>query len=155
MTVLVELSLGKSPCESCAEEMWWVLWMRAVSAEPDGWEAAWPGGAEDYRESGKDFEMPVVIEQLGATQAARELLRVLGLGGRARHLVDRRPDLRGASYNPNRCPRCSHVADWHHLERVVIEAAHSQRQLWTPAPVEVSAVRWAYLIDEQHNVRGF
>jgi hypothetical protein len=153
--VSVQLSLGKYPCESCTVEMWWALWMRATSPEPADWGDAWHGGAEEYFESGKDFAMPVVIEQPGATETARTLLLELNLGSRARQLVDRRQGLRGASYNPNRCPRCSHVADWHRLDHLIIEAAHQQHLLWRPRPVDVSAARWAYLVEEQHSSRGF
>ncbi|KDP89784.1 MULTISPECIES: hypothetical protein [Clavibacter] len=155
MKVSVQLSLGKYSCAGCSVEMWWVLWMRAISPEPADWVNAWHGDTEEYFESGKDFAMPVVIEQSGATETARTLLRELNLDSRARQLVDRPPGLRGASYNPNRCPRCAHVADWDMLEHLVIEAAHHQHALWRLRPVEVSPARWAYLIEEQHSIRGF
>ncbi|WP_434181464.1 hypothetical protein RI685_16210 (plasmid) [Clavibacter michiganensis] len=155
MTVSVQLSIGKYPCESCTEDMWWVLWMRAISPQPADWEDAWPGGAEDYLESSKAFEMPVIIDQPDAAEAARTVLRSLSLDGRARQLVDRRPGLRGASYNPNRCPRCAHVADWHLLEHHVIEAAHRQDRLWRPRPAEISTTGWMHLIDEQHSTWCF
>lgn len=153
--VSVQLSLGKYPCESCTAPMWWALWMRAVSPEPPGWDALRAATVEDADDVWGVFEMPVITDQPQATATAADLLRQSDLDGRARHLVLRAPGLPGASYNPNRCPRCRHVADWYVLEGHVNEAAHGQAGLWTPPPRPLSAERWDVLLAEQHTMWGF
>jgi hypothetical protein len=131
------------------------MWMRAVSPQPSDWQNAWPGGPEGFLESGKDFGMPVMIDQPSAASCARHLLRHLDLRGRARHLVDRPPGLPGASYNANRCPVCSHIADWYYYEHVVIEAGHEQHRLFVAGPTELPTAEWAKIIDDQHSVWVF
>jgi hypothetical protein len=96
-----------------------------------------------------------MIDQPLAASAVRDLLHRLDLRGRARHLVDRRPGLPGASYNSNRCPACSHIADWYYYEHVIIAAGHDQRRLFVAGPTEVPTAEWAKLIDDQHSVWAF
>ncbi|MBF4629321.1 hypothetical protein [Curtobacterium flaccumfaciens] len=155
LPVSVQLSLGKYPCESCTTPMWWVLWMRAVSRKPAGWDTLRRTGLDDEDDPWGSFDVPVIIDQPEATRAARDLLRQSDLDGRARQLVDRAPGLRGASYNPNRCAKCRHVADWYALEGHVLEAAARPVALWKPAPLPVPAERWDVLLTEQHTLWGF
>lgn len=152
MPVAVEVTLYKQPCESCAQPFWWVMWMRAVSPEPADWITVWPGGPDRYHKSSKDYEMPVMSDQPAAVASARTLLRRLGQHSRAQQLVDRRPGLKGASYNSNRCPRCRHVADWHYFESTVVEAIHQQDGFYTLGPADLPTVEWAAAVNEQHTV---
>lgn len=151
----VSVSMYKYPCETCTVPFWWVMWLRAVPPEPEFFADVWPGGAEDYADSGKDFLMLVVIERPLAVAAARTVLTGCDLEGRAQQLVGRPAGARGPSYNANRCPRCSFLADWHYFDHVVVEAAHQQRRLFVAGPLEIPMTEWAALLDDQHNVRGF
>lgn len=152
----VELALYKHPCQECAGPFWWVLWMRAVSPEPDGWEQSWPGGYDDESGHPQHFDMPVAIDQPSAVRTARMLLDRHGQNGRAGQLVDRPPGLRGASYNANRCPQCHDIADWHYFEdSAVIDAAHNQNRLFKIGPVPLPLAVWVAVIADQHVVRGF
>lgn len=153
--VSVQLTLGKFECESCTAPMWWVLWMRAVSAEPDGWNSLRRTGLDDHDDPWGSFDMPVIIDQPQATCTARDLLRQAGLDCRALHLVNRAPGLRGASYNPNQCASCRHVPAWYALEELVRYAAFRQVGFWKPAPLPVTAERWDVLLTEQHTLWGF
>lgn len=155
MSVSIEVSMYKYPCTSCTQLFWWVMWMRAVSPQPADWLNTWTGGPEACLESGKDFRMPVMIDQPSAASAARDLLRRLDLPGRARHLVDRPPGLPGAFYNANRCLACSHIADWYYYEHVIIAAGHDQRRLFVVGPTELAMAEWAKLLDDQHSVWAF
>ena len=155
LKVSVSVSMYKYPCEKCTVPFWWVMWMKATPPEPDCFADAWPGGPEDYADSGKDFLMPVVVERALAVTVARTLLTRSDLDNRAQQLVGRAASARGASYNANRCPRCSSLADWHYFDHVVIEAAHQQRRLFVAGPIEIPMMDWAALLDDQHSVRGF
>ncbi|GAA5194529.1 hypothetical protein GCM10023346_22200 [Arthrobacter gyeryongensis] len=155
LRISIEVSMYKYPCMKCTQPFWWVMWMRAVSPQPADWQNAWPGGPEAFLESGRDFRMPVMIDQPSAASCARYLLRHLDLRGRARHLVDRRLGLPGASYNANRCPACFHIAYWYYYEQVVIAASQDQRRLFVAVPTELATAEWAKLIDDQNSVWVF
>lgn len=151
----VELSLYKFPCQRCTEAFWWVLWMRALSPEPRGWERFWPGGYDENRGFPHYFDMPVAIDQPSAASTARVLLEKLGQQRRAHQLLDRKPGLKGASYNANRCPRCTHVADWYYFEEAAItDAIYNQDRLFKIGPVDLPLAVWVAVIAEQHLVRG-
>lgn len=152
----VELSLYKFPCQRCKEPFWWVLWMRAVSREPRGWEQFWPRDRHEDSGFPQYFDMPVALDQPSATNTARLLLDKLGQEQRARQLVDRQPGLKGASYNANRCPRCKHIADWYYFEEAVVtDAIYNQDRLFKIGPVDLPLAVWVSAIAEQHVVRGF
>ncbi|MGF3056770.1 hypothetical protein [Microbacterium sp. YY-01] len=152
--VQVQISLYKNRCFQCGEPFWWVLWMRAISPEPDNAMQYWPGSIDEDDGVIQHFAMPVVVENPDAVHTAQRLLENLGQKGRARQLVDRPARARGASYNANQCPRCRHVASWHDLDHLVIEAAHENR-LFHLGPAPVSLREWMRVIAAQHNVRGF